>query len=237
MKARVKMANFNTHIAAGAIASGLGATVALTSGLAPATELLPLVVAGVLGSIGPDIDRDGGNPLRGLFGALGLGVAFGVVMNLEWLPLWELAAIWCAIFGVVSVGLCHLFTHYTVHRGIWHSILAATFFGAVTIVTLGAVFGKGADIAWLGGLFMMGGYIVHLALDEVWAFNWRTWTAKKSLWTAIKPYDHHHPVNSAIMAAAVLALLLTMAPSPKAFVDAAKAASTHGRNNHQMAGR
>jgi hypothetical protein len=227
------MANFNTHITFGAVASGLGATIALTSGLAPAPELLTLAGAGVIGSILPDIDQDRGTPLHFLFGALGLGMAFGTVMNLGWLPLWELVLVWCGVFAGVSFGLCHIFTHYTAHRGIWHSILAAMFFGAVTITTLSAVFGKTPANAWLGGLFMMGGYIVHLALDEAYAVDWRTWQAKKSLWTAIKPWDHHHPVNSGIMFAAVLALLL-MAPSPRAFFDAAKSAalhSSHGADN------
>jgi|WetSurMetagenome_2_1015567.scaffolds.fasta_scaffold00693_8 membrane-bound metal-dependent hydrolase YbcI (DUF457 family) len=220
------MADFNTHITAGAIVSGLGATLALTSGLVPATELLTLVSAGVIGSILPDIDLDKGKPLHGLFGALGLTLAFGVVMNLGGLPLWALAGVWLTVFLGTSFWLCHVFMHYTAHRGIWHSILAAAFFAAVTIVTLSAVFGKAPAIAWLGGLFMFGGYIVHLILDEVYAVDWKNWRAKNSLWTAIKPYDHHHPVNSGIMAAAVLGLLL-MAPSPQPLVKAVYAAETH----------
>jgi membrane-bound metal-dependent hydrolase YbcI (DUF457 family) len=233
------VANFNTHITVGTVAAGLGATVALAYGVAPATELPTLVAAGAIGSIMPDVNRDGGNPLHFLFGALGLACAFGVVLHLPPLPWWELALIWGSVFVAVSLGACHLFTHYTAHRGIWHSVLAAAFFAAVTVATLSAVFGKAPAVAWLGGLFMMGGYIVHLVLDEVYAVDWRTWPwrAKKSLWTALKLYDRHHPRNSAIMAVAVLGLLLSLAPSPKAFVDAAKAASLQSHNNHQMAGR
>ena len=227
------MANSNTHITCGAIASGLGATVALTSGMAPATEFLTLAGVGVIGSISPDIDLDHSNQVHWLFGVLGMACAFGVVLHIDGLLWWQLVLIWGAIFGGVSVGARHVFTHYTSHRGIWHSILAALFFGAVTITTLSAVFGKAPAIAWLGGLFMMGGYLVHLILDEIYAVDWKTWHAKKSLWTAIKPYDHHHPVNSGIMAAAVLALLF-LAPSPRTFFDAVKSAalhSPHGTDN------
>jgi membrane-bound metal-dependent hydrolase YbcI (DUF457 family) len=220
------MANFNTHITCGAIASGLGATVALTSGLAPATEFLAMAGAGIIGSISPDIDLDHSNQVHWLFGVLGMACAFGVVLHIDGLLWWQLALIWGAIFGVVSFGARHLFTHYTAHRGIWHSILAAAFFCAVTIVTLSAVFGKAPAIAWLGGLFMAGGYLVHLVLDEIYAVDLHGRRVKKSFGTALKLWDYHHPANSGIMAGVVLALLLT-APSPKAFVDAAKAATTH----------
>jgi membrane-bound metal-dependent hydrolase YbcI (DUF457 family) len=223
------MANFNTHITCGAIASGLGATVVLAYGLVPATELLPLVGAGIVGSTMPDIDLDRGNSVRSLFGVLGITLASGVALNIEGLPLWELFGVWLAVFAGTSVGLCHVFMHYTAHRGIWHSILAAAFFAAVTIATLSGLFGQAPAVAWLGGLFMAGGYLVHLALDEVYAVDWRTWPwrAKKSLWTALKLYDHHHPRNSAIMAAAVLALLLSLAPSPMPLVSAVHASQAN----------
>jgi hypothetical protein len=220
------MANFNTHITCGAIASGIGATVVLTSGLAPAPELLTLAGAGVIGSILPDIDQDRGTPLHFLFGALGLGLAFGAVMNLGWLPRWELALIWCAVFAGVSFGLIHVFTRYTAHRGIWHSVLAALLFAAVTVAVLSAVFGKSPTIAWLGGAFMAGGYLVHLVLDEIYAVDLHGRRVKKSFGTALKAWDYHRPVNSGIMAAVVLALLF-LAPSPKPLVKAVYAAENH----------
>lgn len=220
------MANFNTHIAVGTVTAGLGATVALASGVAPATELLTLVGAGVIGSIGPDVDRDNGDPLRGMFGALGIGAGFAVVMHLPWLPWWELVAIWLVVFGAVSVGVCHIFTHYTAHRGIWHSLLAALFFGAVAVVTLSAVFGKAPATAWLGGAFMTGGYVVHLILDEFCSIDFAKWRIKQSFGTALKLWDYKSPLNSGIMAAAVLALLFA-APSPRPLVQAVHAADAH----------
>lgn len=222
------MANFNTHITAGAIASGLGATVALASGLSPTAELPTLLIAGTIGSTMPDMDLDSGEPLHFLFGVLGFGLSFGVALNLGGLPLWELVSIWFAIFIGVSFGLCHVFTHYTAHRGIWHSVLASALFAVLTTVTLSRVFGKAPTAAWMGGMFVMGGYILHLAIDEVYAINWRVWPwrAKKSLWTALKLYDYHHPRNSMTMAAVVLALLF-LAPSPMPLVNAVHTAETH----------
>jgi hypothetical protein len=230
------MADFNTHITAGAIVSGLGATLALTYGLVPATELLTLTGAGVIGSTLPDIDLDKGKTLHGLFGALGLTLAFGVVLQLDGLPLWALAGVWLTVFTGTSFWLCHVFMHYTAHRGIWHSILAAAFFGAVTIVMLSAAFGKAPSTSWLGGAFMAGGYLVHLVLDEIYAVDLHGRRVKKSFGTALKLWDYHHPANSGIMAGVVLALLLT-APSPKTSVDAAKAASFQAHSNYQTAGR
>jgi membrane-bound metal-dependent hydrolase YbcI (DUF457 family) len=220
------MANFNTHIACGAIASGLGATVALASGLVPATELLPLVGAGIVGSTMPDIDLDKGKSIRGLFGALGITLAFGVIMQLGGLPLWKLAGVWLAVFVGTSFGLCHVFMHYSAHRGIWHSVLAAAFFSAVTIAVLGGLFGKTPAIAWLGGLFMMGGYLVHLTLDEVYAVDLHGRRIKRSFGTALKLWDYHHQLNSGIMLAAVLGLLF-LAPSPKPLVSAVHASQAN----------
>ena len=216
------MANFNTHIAVGAVASGLAATTAVITGISPMTELATLVFAGVIGSILPDIDQDKGTPLHFLFGVLGIGAAFGVALNLGWLPWWGLALIWCATFAGVSVGLIHVFTRYTAHRGIWHSVLAALLFAAVTAAVLSAVFGKAPAVSWLAGAFMAGGYLVHLILDEFYAVDLHNRRIKKSFGTALKLWDYHHPVNSAIMAAAVLGLLFA-APSPMPLVSAVHA--------------
>jgi membrane-bound metal-dependent hydrolase YbcI (DUF457 family) len=221
-QAGTTMANFNTHIAAGAVASGLGATAAVITGISPASELATLVAAGVIGSILPDIDQDKGTPLHFLFGVLGLGLAFSAVLNLGWLPWWELAAIWCAVFIGVSFGLIHVFTRYTAHRGIWHSVLAALLFAAVTTAVLSAVFGKAPAVSWLAGAFMAGGYLVHLTLDEIYAVDLHNRRVKRSFGTALKLWDYRSPVNSGIMAAAVLGLLF-LAPSPKPLVSAVHA--------------
>jgi hypothetical protein len=72
----------------------------------------------------------------------------------------------------------------------------------------------------------MGGYLVHLGLDELYSVDVHNRRLKKSWGTALKLYDYHHPRNSAIMAAAVLALLLA-SPSPRPLVQAVHAADAH----------
>jgi hypothetical protein len=154
-------------------------------------------------------------------------MAFFAVLHLpSWIPTWEAWLISGAIIGAVRFGLIHVFTHYTAHRGIWHSILAAVLFTAVMVATLSAVFGKAPSTSWLGGLFMFCGYLVHLTLDEIYAIDLHGRRVKKSFGTALKAWDYHHPVNSGIMAAAVLALLF-LAPSPKPLVKAVYAAENH----------
>ena len=220
------MANFNTHITVGAVASGVGATATLATGIAEPNELLALASAGVIGSILPDIDQDKGAPLHFLFGVLGLSLAFAVVLNIHGLPLLALLAIWMAVFGGVSFVLLHVFTRYTAHRGIWHSGLAALLFAAVTVATLNRVFGASPSAAWLGGAFMALGYLVHLTLDEIFSIDIHGRRLKKSWGTALKLYDYRHPVNSGIMAGFVLALLFA-APSPRSLVQAVHAADAH----------
>ena len=58
------MANFPTHIAIGTIVSGGLATVALAGDVVSPENLVAVTVAGVLGSVLPDIDLKDSRPSR-----------------------------------------------------------------------------------------------------------------------------------------------------------------------------
>jgi hypothetical protein len=219
------MANFNTHIAVGVVASGLGATVALAAGLAPATELLTLTGAGVIGSILPDIDLDKSGPSRFLFGALGVILSFGVLIHFHYLQfsLVEMWLVWGAVYALVRLAVWHVFMNYTAHRGVWHSALAAVFFMLLSAAILATLFGKEPAIAWLGGFFVMSGYFVHLILDEIYAVDFEGARLKKSFGTALKLFEYRSAVKTGLMAASVVGVFF-LAPSPKPFVETVREA-------------
>ena len=53
------------------------------------------------------------------------------------------------------------------------------------------VLGQPAAQAWLTGLFLFIGFLIHLALDEIYSVDVEGRTIKKSFGTALKLFDTH----------------------------------------------
>lgn len=66
------MANFTTHIAVGAVVSGAFATITLAADVVAPENLIAVTLAGVLGSVLPDIDLKDSRAGRAMFAGLGL---------------------------------------------------------------------------------------------------------------------------------------------------------------------
>jgi hypothetical protein len=217
------MANFNTHLAVAAVGSGLCATVALAGHAAPHNYLLTLTLAGAIGGILPDIDLEKAVPSRMLFSALGVVAAFIALFSFkQQYSIAELWIVWLAIYLVVRYGVFTVFHQRTRHRGIFHSLLAGAFFMALTAIIFDRVFGEPPALAWLTGLFVLIGFIIHLLLDEIYSVDIEGAAIKKSFGTAIKPFDFHSWRSSGLMAAA-FAAALALAPSPHDFQDIVRA--------------
>ncbi|MFA5948658.1 MAG: metal-dependent hydrolase [Hyphomicrobium sp.] len=211
------MANFTTHIAAGTVVAGALATLTLAANVVTPESLVAVTMAGVLGSVLPDIDLKDSRPSSAMFAGLGIFFSFAVLFTFAGrYSIAELWVIWLGTLVLVRYGLHAIFHRLAVHRGIWHSILAALFSAAATAIIFAYVLGKHEGVAWLAGGFMFVGYLVHLTLDEMYSVDVMDTRIKASFGTALKLYDRRHPYASASMAAA-LALALWVAPSPAAF--------------------
>src|SRR5262249_52573043 len=66
----VSMANFPTHIAIGTVVSGALATVTTAAALVAPENIVAVTLAGVLGSVLPDIDLKDSRPARAMFAGL-----------------------------------------------------------------------------------------------------------------------------------------------------------------------
>jgi hypothetical protein len=208
------MANFNTHLAVAAVGSGLCATVALAGHAAPPNYLLTLTLAGTIGGILPDIDLDKAIPSRILFSALGAISAFIALFSLsKQYSIIELWIVWLGVYLAVRYGGHYVFNERTKHRGVFHSLLAGGFFMALTAVIFDRVFREPAALAWLTGLFVLIGFITHLALDEIYSVDVEGAAIKKSFGTALKPFDYHSWRSSALMAAALVAVAFATPPA------------------------
>lgn len=213
------MANFTTHIAAGTLVAGGLATLTLAANVVAPENLIAVTMAGVLGSVLPDIDLKDSRPSKAMFSGLAIFFSFAVLFVFATqYSIAELWILWLGTLVAVRYGLHSAFHHLAVHRGIWHSLLAALFSAVLTAVVFSKILGKPDGVAWLAGGFLFIGYIVHLTLDEMYSVDVMDTRVKSSFGTALKLIDSRHPkATVAMLAAAVGAILL--APSTKMFVD------------------
>jgi len=213
------MANFTTHIAAGTVVAGALATVTLAADVVAPENLVAVTMAGVLGSVLPDVDLKDSRPSRAMFAGLAIFFSFAVLFHAATrYSIAELWILWLGTLIAVRYGLHAIFHRIAVHRGIWHSILAAVFCSAATAVIFKHGLGRHEGVAWLAASFMFIGYLTHLVLDEVYSVDVMGTRIKASFGTALKLIDKRYPRHTIAMAiAAVLAIWAT--PSTKTFVD------------------
>ena len=213
------MANFTTHIAVGTIAAGALATLTLAANVVDPENLVAVTMAGVLGSVLPDIDLKDSRPSRAMFAGLAVFFSFAVLFSFAMrYSIAELWVLWLGTLVLVRYGLHKVFHRLAVHRGIWHSLLAGLFSAAATAVVFYYALDKHEGVAWLAAGFMFIGFIVHLTLDEIYSVDVMDTRIKSSFGTALKLYDRRHPKASVGMAVAA-ALAIWLAPSPRVFVD------------------
>ena len=208
------MADFATHLGWGSVGAGLAASATYAADIVPAADLLTLTTAGVIGSLLPDVDLEKAVPSRSLFTGLGLLIAFIVLFTFKaTYSISELWLIWVAVFVAIRFGAYHLFHRNTAHRGIFHSLLAGLFFMAITSIFLAYSLGRDPVVAWMAGLFVFLGYVIHLTLDEIYSVDITGARLKRSFGSALKLFDGRSPSASVLMAGALLAALMVTPPS------------------------
>jgi hypothetical protein len=208
------MASFRTHISFG-IALSIASVFALASfALVPSEWSLFMLVAlaVIVGAILPDMDSDSGVPFHVTFGSLAL-VAGGVALiyALKIAPgdyRIILGAPLLALF-VVWIVIGWLFKKFTVHRGMAHSIPAALLSGLI-VFSFAVRMGLDAWQAFLVGVALTLGYLLHLILDEVNSvvnFHGTPFVPNKALGSALKMKSNDAFINVAVYGAIVFILL------------------------------
>ena len=213
------MANFPTHIAVGTVVSGALATVTVAADMVAPENIVAVTLAGVLGSILPDIDLEESRPAKAMFSGLAIFFSFAVLFGLDRkYSIAEMLILWLGTLLLVRFGAKEVFFRFSYHRGVWHSLLALVFCAFVTAVIFSRLLGRDDGIAWLGAAFMGVGYLTHLILDEIYAVDVMDTRVKASFGTALKLFDYRHLGHSAAMAVAVALVFLATPPS-RAFLD------------------
>lgn len=198
------MASLNVHAAVAMSASGLAATSFMVGDLASTRDVILYFAMGSVGGLLPDLDLDNSKALRTGFFLLSLLAAFAVIFCLaSQFSLLELVLVWLTVFVAVRYGLYWVFTHLTVHRGMFHSIPAAALVGLTTASVMYHGLSIDTFTAWIAGLFITFGYLLHLLLDEFYSVDFYGVTLKRSFGTALKVFSFRSWRTSLILYAAV----------------------------------
>ena len=214
------MANYATHIAVGTVVSGALATLTVGADVIGPESIMAVTLAGVAGSVLPDIDLRDGRASTILFSGIAVFASFCVLfINAERFSLAELWILWLGSLAFVRYGLHALFYRIAVHRGVWHSLLAGLLWAGLTAIVFHDLLGRHPGVAWLGGGFMFIGYLTHLILDEIYSVDFLGNRLKASFGSALKIVDTRYPGHSLTMAMLTV-LVLFLAPPMRPLVDA-----------------
>ena len=212
------MANFKTHVSVAATLSGVLATGFLAAGVAAPKDVWLYFAMGTVGGILPDIDADQSIPGRMFFSFFALVVAFLTLFSRAGVySIVELSLLWVVTYVVVRHVIFKLFARFSVHRGVFHSLLAAIFFGLLTTSLTYHLFRLNALGAWMSGLFVNVGYVIHLVLDEIYSVDLTGARVKRSFGTALKLISTHVTATTCLVLATILVFFTT--PSAEQFVQ------------------
>ena len=206
------MANFNTHLTGAFAVSGIAALTIYKTGLIDDSGFLMCVALGTVGGLLPDLDSDNSTPIKLGFNLASFMFAFGLVMHWrDELSLLALMALWLAGYGFMRYVVFYIFTTMTVHRGVIHSVPYMAILGLGLTCLSYFVMDNALTTSWFYGLFLFGGALVHLSLDELYSVNLSGMKMKRSSGTAMKFYQHRDKWWYLLLYA-VLALLVYFAP-------------------------
>jgi len=210
------MANFRTHFGVASVGGVVVAQAGWQAGQWNGWQALAVALLVAFGGILPDIDADQSQAIRLIFNILAIFAMVMAVLILQHrvTPAYLFAACGGVYFGVRYLAGA-LFSRFTVHRGLWHSLLAAIVSGLSTAAISFSVMGQSERLAWIHGLALTLGFVIHLTLDELYSVDLTGARLKRSFGTALKLFSWQAP-GSALMLALVSAHLLSWLPSLEA---------------------
>jgi hypothetical protein len=212
------MADFKTHLIGAAAVSGLAATVLVMTGQFPHQAIIGYFVLGVIGGLLPDIDSPHSIPVRIAFMALAVIAGFLVVFTFgDHYSLVELILLWVGCFVLIRYGVFELLNHFTVHRGLIHSVPMGLSCGLITTALAYQIFNASVTHAWVCGSFVTLGFLVHLLLDEFYSVNlFGKKLLKRSFGTAFSLGSLKQPLGTMALYLAMIGLFY-LCPSPRPF--------------------
>ncbi|HTN75192.1 MAG TPA: metal-dependent hydrolase [Pirellulaceae bacterium] len=205
------MAGFRTHITVSTVA---GVGYATGAWLFFGMPLDSCIVAGGLCSIAgmlPDLDSDSGVPVREMISLLAAAVPMMMINRFRHMG-WSEEAMACAsivIYCILRFGVAKIFKHFTVHRGMWHSVPACAIAALLTFLIAS---GEDLYIREFKACAVALGFMSHLVLDEIWSVKVGAGGVqiKRSFGTAVKFWSDNLLANAVTYGKLVVVALLAM---------------------------
>lgn len=198
------------------VAAAAGVVLALGgwhSGSWSLSQAVPIAVLVAFGGILPDVDSDHSRAVRLVFNATAvLAVIAGAFILRLRLDVGTLLVSCCGLYLSTRYLLSAVFKHFSVHRGIWHSWLAAGLCGLAVTAASYRLLEQSAWLAWAQGCALIIGCLIHLLLDELYSVDLGGARIKRSFGTAFKPFDYARPFNSLLMVLLVASLFPWLPP-------------------------
>ena len=178
------MADFKAHTNVGTLWGLLLGTVSVISDFCSLIGGIVILFLAATSSAAPDIDSDTGRPRELVLSFLGIAIPIVLLFNISDSTSSEniLAATLISFFLVRYI-LGYLLAKFTVHRGLWHSIPAAVLCSEITYLLF---FDLPVKVRLLYALSVLGGFISHLLLDELYSVKVLALDTKRSFGTALK---------------------------------------------------
>jgi len=200
------------HLGSAALTSSLAATALLSAGhIVPITALW-LMFVGAIGGLLPDVDSDNSTSMSTLFRLFGGLLTFSFVGHIyRMVSMLELIVYALFCYFTIRYNFKALLEKVTVHRGCCHS-LAFICLSGVGCVSLIYMLGYSETTSWLSGLFLTGGGIVHLLLDEAYSVDLANRKIKMSFGSALKLCSNRNPAISAIQFVLIGVLIVHCPP-------------------------
>jgi hypothetical protein len=145
----------------------------------------------------------------------------------------ELLVVWLVIYFFFRWLVFAVFTRLTTHRGVFHSVPAACFFGLLTSIIAERAVGQAPLLAWFAGGFVTFGYLVHLLLDELYSVNLFGLRVKRSFGSAFKFWSSGSHLASVFLYLACIGLFL-LAPERGAFVELVSSPQTYAQIRERL---
>ena len=207
------MANFTTHLVAGSSVCGIAATTLNAIGVLTPDEAVWCFTLGTIGSLLPDVDSDHSVVIRILFSIAGIIAAFFTAFQFSGIMyIAEILILWVAAFSFMYFIAGTLFRRFTEHRGIFHSIPAGMLWGLVITFVSYSAWYFSAITAWIMGIFMFVGYLIHLLLDEIASVDLTNQRIKRSFGTALKFWQRNNLYGTLLLYAAIAAMFFLVPP-------------------------
>ena len=178
------MADFKAHTSVGTLWGLLLGTASVISDFCSLIGGIVILFLAAASSAAPDIDSDTGRPRELVLSFLGIAIPIVLLFNISDSTSSEniLAATLISFFLVRYI-LGYLLAKFTVHRGLWHSIPAAVLCSEITYLLF---FDLPVKVRLLYALSVLGGFISHLLLDEMYSVKVLALDTKRSFGTALK---------------------------------------------------